>query len=146
MPTANIQVAYVNQPAPGKKTGSIKTTEGQFFNVYPKDLGLFQANQSYEIEFSSRDWNGKTYYDFVKMAANGAAPPQPRPGGGGGGASLTTPYRLTHPTDAERMFVCGALNAAIQGAQIDLTSPSSIGQAVVTLRAAWSATLGSDAG
>ena len=32
------QIAYVNPPKPGKKMGSIKTADGEFYNVWPDKL------------------------------------------------------------------------------------------------------------
>jgi hypothetical protein len=70
---AIINVKYVNQPKEGKKQGSIKTDDGRFFGVYPELLGSFSAG-TYEIEFKSRDFNGKTYHT-VTSAKPVAAPP-----------------------------------------------------------------------
>lgn len=57
-----ITVQYVNPPKEGKKQGSVKTSDGRFFGVYPELLSAFPSAGTYEIEFKSRDFNGKQYH------------------------------------------------------------------------------------
>lgn len=53
MPTATITVEYVNQPKPGKKMGSIKGSDGQYYGVWPNDLNQFRQGETVTIEYSA---------------------------------------------------------------------------------------------
>src|SRR5437016_10598295 len=68
MPKETVTIAYVNQPKEGKKMGSIKTTNGQYFNVYLDKLGLFGVGQTYEIEYGSREFQGKMYHNVKSVS------------------------------------------------------------------------------
>lgn len=124
MPTATITPAYVNQPAPGKKEGSIKLKDGSFYGVPPAMLSQLQPNNTYEVEFTEREWNGKIFRSIksAKLVSAGQ-------------------YGQTDNKTAERIFVCGALNAAIHGGHVQVT-PETLTQAVNDLRQVWASTFG----
>lgn len=138
MGTSTVTVAYVNPPKEGRKTGSIKTIDGAFYDVYPEKLGLFEHNGIYEIEYSEREYNGRTYRTVTSVAGKGMAPP--RQGGGG----RNNQYRPTAPQDAERMYVCALLASGIRAGVLDLSTVA-VASATNALRAAWAETFGADA-
>ena len=73
---ATIKVQYINQPRPGKKLGSVKTEDGRYFQVWPDKLSSFQPGGTYEVEYESSQFNGKTYDKVTSIAAvNGSATP-----------------------------------------------------------------------
>jgi hypothetical protein len=72
MTTERVTVQYINEPKPGRKTGSIKTTDGRYFDVWPNLLPQFQKGKSYEIETESREYNSKTYVTAKRIISNGA--------------------------------------------------------------------------
>lgn len=76
MPEAVIVAQYVNQPQAGKKQGSIKTPEGQYYGVPPAMLGMFKPNGTYKVFYESRDYQGKTYHT-VKTVSEVMPPPAP---------------------------------------------------------------------
>lgn len=78
MPEAVVVAQYVNQPQAGKKHGSIKTPEGQYYGVPPAMLGLFKPDGTYKIFYESREFQGKTYHT-VKTVSEVMAPPPPQP-------------------------------------------------------------------
>jgi len=129
----NVTIAFVNQPKVGKKNGSIKTKDGEMFGVPPEKLAMFQQGGQYQLEYSERQFNGQIYRTVV--AAHLLAPPQ---ASGGNKYSPVTDNDAT----AERIFVCGALNAHIQSGQAEM-SLSHIGNVVNMLRQVWSETFGS---
>ena len=133
MPTATITVKWVNQPKPGKKKGSIKTADDQIFGVWADKLGNFQQNGIYDIEYDTEDWNGQTYKTIKSAALKGQAS---RPMGRGPMAP-----RETSMKDAERMFVCSLINAAIQAGKVEFTG-ASLETAVNGLRRVWANTFG----
>lgn len=99
MQTETVTVAYVNDPKPGKRYGSIKTEEGHYYSVQPAQLALFKKGGTYQINYKFDDTG--QYRNFVSMA--GASP---------GNKSL--PNGNGH-TKAEEMFVMGVIGRAIQG-------------------------------
>ncbi len=133
---ARISVSFVNPPKAGKTNGSIKTRDDQMYGVKPDMLGLFQPKGTYDIEFSERQFNGQTYKTVTSVKKVEDAP-QATTGTGGGR------YGATDDKTAERIFVCGALNAAIQGGHIEMSS-AYIGNMVEMLRLVWSETFGAD--
>ena len=66
----NVEVAFVNQPKQPGWSGSIKTTDGQFFGVKEADLVRFQKGKRYDIEYVEKAKGDKIYRDFVAMAAS----------------------------------------------------------------------------
>ena len=145
-----VTVQYVNPAKPGKKTGSIKVTDGRYIDVWPDKLDQFEQNGTYSILTEQREFNGKTYYSLKGMAdsapapkTNGAAPTPARE------ATPLKPVPLapreTSARDAERMFVCSLLNAAIQANQIEVGGPE-LGSVVQALRQTWQQTFGKDNG
>lgn len=129
---ANIQVKFVNEPREGRKNGTIKTEDDELYGVPPQKLGMFQPGGRYQIEYSTRSWKGQDYKTVI--SANLLAPPSTNSGGGG-------KYGRTDDATAERIFVCGALNAAIQGGHVELSS-ATLGNVVNMLRQVWSETFG----
>ncbi len=59
--SAVIQVKFVDQPKTGKKQGTIKTVDGTMFGVFPEKLGLFQPGRRYEVQYTERPYQGRTY-------------------------------------------------------------------------------------
>lgn len=131
MKTANINVKYVNQPGEGKKRGTLKTADGELYGVMVGMLGQFTPNNTYDVTYSERPYNGQIYktIETAKQTSSG-------------GSSTGRTRDATSSVDAERMFVCSLLNAYIQAGKIDLRSDSVI-SATRFLRDAWRATFGS---
>jgi hypothetical protein len=134
MPVAEVTVKYINQPKPGKKMGSIKTTGDEYYNVWPDKLSLFQAGQNYTIEY---DQNEQGFKSFKKMV------------GGSGAQQVGTTAVVTgnmaaaraqapHKGDAkaEEMFVMGFLNRAYQGSG-GVPSETELVAGGTALRNAW---------
>ena len=59
-----VEVAFVNQPKNPGWSGSIKTSDGQYYSVKESDLGLFQKGQKYTIGYDEVTKGGKTYRNF----------------------------------------------------------------------------------
>ena len=141
MPTLTGQVEFVNPPAEGKKTGSIKLHDGRIIGVFPDKLSLFTQGRTYEIEYSEREWQGKTYMTAKSAKPlDGFPPNNSRPASGGPKESAFV-RPATPGTDAERMFVCSLTNAFIAAGHVDLKRES-VSATVQMLRAAWRETFG----
>jgi hypothetical protein len=136
MTTATINVAYVNQPKPGKKQGNVKTDTGEYYGVALGMLGMFSPGGRYEVSYSSREFNSKTYHTIETVNKVGEAP---RASGGGGAK-----HGPVDDATAERIFVQGILQAFIRAGKIETTTPNVVA-AVKSLRSAWSQTFGTPA-
>ncbi len=133
--TARITVSFVNPAKPGKTNGSIKTKDDQMYGVKPDMLSLFQPKGTYDIEFSERQFNGQTYKTVTSVKQVQDAPPATGNSGG--------KYGNQDMATAERIFVCGALNAMIHGGLVEV-SQVYISNVVNVLRASWAETFGSN--
>lgn len=132
MGQSSITVRYVNSPKAGKKNGSIKGIHDDIYGVPPHMLGNFQPGATYTIDYSVRSFNGQEY-KTVTTAVMASPPPQEGSGGG--------KYGNKDDATAERIFVCGALNAAISGGHAEL-SEAFLCNVVNMLRGVWAETLG----
>lgn len=101
MTTETITVQYVNPPEEGKRWGSVKATNRQYYGVAADDMAKFQKGATYEVEYETKEIRGKTY-----RTIKSARPAQQANGAGSyrGDAS---------PETAERIYVCGIVNAAV---------------------------------
>ncbi len=75
MPTVHQQevtIQYVNLVKPGKKFGSIKTSEGQIFACPPDLLNQFSVGEVCKIDYGTWDSGG---FHIVKKVQAVAAPP-----------------------------------------------------------------------
>lgn len=138
MPSLTMTVKYVNPPTQGKRRGTIKGADNQYLGVFGDKIHLFQAGQTYEIEYTeSTSTDGVTYRNVVTasqvMPAQASKPVADVPVRNNGGGNT---YRETCAKDAERMFVCGALNAALHSSQVQPTRQS-VGVFVNVLRGVW---------
>lgn len=105
MPTATINVAFVNPPKPGKKLGNIKTTDDQFYGVDPTQLGQFAPGGTYTIEYDTHVYQGREYKTFRRM--DGALPL----------SHPMAPVTTGRPaqTQAVEMATMGWIRAAVEG-------------------------------
>lgn len=123
MNTATVTVAYVNEPAEGKKQGNIKTDSGDYYGVAPAMLKLFSKGGKYEITYESRDYNNKTYHTVKSVKPLGGSTSS----SGGGDDSAKS----------ENIFVCGAVNALLSGMTPADVTPESIALLTNNLRMGW---------
>lgn len=129
MTIETVTVQYVNQPKAGKSYGSIKVADGRYISVHQDKLGLFRKDGTYVIE---TEQNGQ-YHNFKRIVSDqSASAPQ--------GATPNSSSGRNDDATAERIFVCGIVNAAV-GAGHDLS-----GQGLVDLvrrcRKVWAYTFG----
>lgn len=133
MPNAVITARYVNPPQEGRPVGSVRDTSGAYWSVSPALLGLFTQNGTYEVQYEDRtSKTGKTFravtsVKTVSATSNGARP---------------APPQQQHDDGlAERIYVCGLLNAWASSGQV----PPQVGpldEATKIARAVWAANYG----
>lgn len=115
MNTETVTVQYVNAPKPGKKMGSIKTADGRYIGCWPDKLVRFQQGGTYTIKT-------ETQGDFTKVVdvvGNDAPTQQQAP-------QQRSVGRPTDDATAERIYVCGVVNAAISSG-LEVTTGTLVG-------------------
>lgn len=135
MPNASITVAYVNPPKEGQRSGSVKTRDGAYYTVAPDKLSQFQKNGIYDIEYTEETGRDGRVWKTITTATKKGEAPATSGGARGGG------MRETSPTDAERMFVCSMVNAAVSSGKIEFSAVA-IAEAVNYMRQVWGGTFG----
>jgi len=133
MSIETVDVQYVNQPKEGKKMGSIKTTDGRYFGVYPDKLHQFTAGMPITIEFDSNNVNGRTFHNVRRVV---------QPNGGGATQASAAP-QAGGGNKSEEMFVMGFCNRFYDGAfgngmTVDQVSAADVAVLIRKLRLAWS--------
>lgn len=137
MTVAEVTVAYVNPPKGRARSGSIKDTDGGYYGIaWPAMQNDFKPGGTYKIEYEQ---NGQ-YRNVTRSKLVSAAPPVASAHSGGGG----------DPQLAERIFVCGAINATMSNPNVNINSPEWGKQGCINLvnhwRAVWAATFGGQGG
>lgn len=138
---ATITVKYVNPPK-GKGPASVKDDKGVYWKFWttgknPIDLETFREDQAYTVGYKTEQYNGKDQYTITDVLPSGHAPSAPRPAAANGGK-----YAPTDDKTAERIYVCGGLNAAITAGKVDVFMPDDVVSATESLRSAYQATFG----
>lgn len=121
-----IKVKFARPAKENKKQATIHTEDGAVFGVWPDKFGLLRPGQTYRVEFSERDYKGKTYRTITKCEP--AAVVEERSSDQG-----TIPQRSS-PNDAEFEFVTRILGAAIQSQVVDCQTENDLIKAARLLR------------
>lgn len=132
MPTAEITVQYRNEKQPGRKMGSIKSSEGDYYGCPDALLFQFQRGEVCTVEYSEtpkRDGNG-SWKTITKKIGVAKAPPLAAP-----------PRQRTNPVDNEHIFITALLKEFIGVGKIELAT-TEIVTAVNAIRDAYRHTLG----
>lgn len=77
--TKTITIQYLNDVKPGKKMASIKTPDGEYFSVQPAVLKVLKQGATYEIEYTSREYQGKMYHTLTNFQEKPATTAQNAP-------------------------------------------------------------------
>jgi hypothetical protein len=72
--TRTITVKYSDPPAQGKKQATVKDTEGNIYGYFPDSMQAPQVGQTYEVDFTSREYNGRTYHTLKDLRPAGGQP------------------------------------------------------------------------
>ena len=137
--TRTVKIKYVNQPKDGKARGSIKGTNDEFFGVHVSKLTMFEVGMTYDVSYTE-DGEWRTVVSAALIEPERKAEPEPEQRTA---AARSTPTpstetnRATHPIDAERMFVCSLLNAAITARVVNPLDAKVIGEATMNFKRLW---------
>ena len=138
---ASVNVRFLNPPK-GKGPASIKDADGNYYKFWTTGkkaipLDSFKEGMTYSVGYESEDYQGKEQRTIIAVSKAQEQAPQV------GNGKVAEMGRTTPPTDAERIFVCGILNAGIHSGTIQVTA-TDIASAVNCARDAWRATFGKD--
>lgn len=135
MTVAEVTVAYVNPPKGRARSATIKDTVGAYYGIDPGWQSQFSPGSTYKIEYET---NGQ-YRNVTrfKLVSAGAAP--------------TAGASRGHAQDdglAERIFVCGALNATLSNPNVQPheLAGSALVELVSKYRKVWAGTFGKPSG
>lgn len=107
MPTKEITVQFRNDVKPGKKWGSIKTSENEIFGCPPNLLYQFNVGEVCTIQYTI----GKGGFQGIDAKVAGKGPPLSPP-----------PRQRTNPIDTENMFITALLKSFIEAGKIELST------------------------
>ena len=109
MPTAEITCQYVNAAKPGKKMGSIKSSEGDYYYCQQHLLNLFSVGEVCKVEFTEKPKDGGgTWKTLVTKL--------------GGPMKGPAPMRAsTSPKDSEQIFVTALLKEMVEKTDSSVT-------------------------
>lgn len=139
MATAEITIQFLNPQKLGKKNASVKADDGQLYLVPPEMFHLFSQGSRYKIEYKTSTFNGVTFRFVEKVeAATGAAP------AGTAAPRSAGKYGATDDVTAERIFVCGGLNAMLNNSNATsfTASKEDLLERVEALRWVWNNSFG----
>lgn len=108
---AIITALYVNPPKAGKKNGTIKAEGDVLYLAKPPILAIFQQGGQYKIGYEEYEINGVHFKEIKAAQQVSAAAPA---------TSGNTGRYPAHQDDAlaERIFVCGAINATMSNPNV----------------------------
>ncbi len=140
MPTETITVAGIWPPKEGRRTGSLKTTTGDWFDVWPDKIPQFSKGGTYVIEYTTKESNGRVYKTVKAIVGAPGGSGQVQGGAAPRGGSYT---RQDDPAVAERIYCCGIVNAAAAAlASKGLLTAEALVQITNAARLAWRRTFG----
>lgn len=102
MPEIEITAQYVNPAKPGKRMGSVKSSEGDYYGCDPIMLKRFTPGEVCTIEYSTRPKDGGgEWRTIVRKISTSAAAPSPQ-------------FRnATAPKDSIQIFVTAILKGMV---------------------------------
>ena len=105
MPEIEITAQYVNPAKPGKRMGSVKSSEGDYYGCDPIMLKRFTPGEVCTIEYSTRPKDGGgEWRTIVRKISTSAAAPAPN-------------FRSqTSPKDSQQIFVTALLKEMVSTA------------------------------
>ena len=130
MAEAEITVQFINAAKPGKKMGSIKSSEGHYYGCPPNMLGQFSKGEVCTIEYDTAPKDGGGEWRTIKRKiSTSAAAPAPN-------------FRSqTSPKDSQQIFVTALLKEMVSATD---TQASVIAKGNF-LKAAYQALFGTEA-
>lgn len=136
-----IQISKIYPPKQAGWSASIKASDGNYYGVKEAIANTLSEGQTIQADIVVKDRNGKTYRDITKIYGNdGPAQPQANRTA----SPSTSRYGASDDATAERIFVCGIVNAVAPKIYDKMGSITSdqLAALVMVARTAWEETLG----
>jgi len=145
MPVATVTVQELRPPAADKKRGRIVDVSGTLYQSSPELQATMKVGQNYNVTYKDDEYNGVAFRvaESAVLVASQAVPYVPAKTAQANPAPRSS-YGATDMATAERIFVCGALNAILSNQNVvpgDLTAAKMIAT-VHIIRTAWLNTFG----
>lgn len=132
LPTTEITVAYINPPKEGKKMGSVKTADGQFYNVFENMLAQFSKGMKCRVEYEARPKDGGGEWRTIKKIVGNGSAPTPGP---------KNDYRArSNPAEAKQIAVLAIVKEWVP--QIAVADTAALIDAIRSAMMAYDQTLG----
>lgn len=148
MPTLTMTIDRIEQPKEGKPSGKIIGTNGESIGAFQNKLGRFVPGRTYEIDYSTKEWNGRIYKNLEGATETEAPAPSTVtqfPGVAAAPGAGNNYRQPTAPSDSKQMFVCANLTAMIRAGKVENTKEALWGTTQM-LSAVWDHTFGNSAG
>lgn len=126
-----ITCQYVNAPKPGKKLGSIKTSEGEFYGVEPSLLGIFSKGEVCIVEYTESPKTGGGVWKNIKRKVSSTPTALQR-------EPVQYPRARSNPADSEQIFTTALLKEVYNK---DMTALELV-EEINKLRKVWKNTFG----
>jgi hypothetical protein len=131
-----ITVAHIEQPAPGRKQGTLIDTQGNKWKVWPDKLANYAPGNTYDITYKVNNFKGFESKVIENSVLKAAGPllegPQVK------APSTWLPPAPTNYTKDEMIFVCGIVNHAV-GAGLTVSKANILG-VTNAMREVWAET------
>ena len=132
MPVAEITCQFVNPPKPGKRNGSIKSAEGDYYWGSQATIAEFRQGEVVKIEYTTKPKDGGGEWRTIVKKIGGAPPVSP---------NIPQVRARSNPSDSEQIFTTALLKEFIAAGKIELSTAEIIA-AVNALRSAYRNTFG----
>lgn len=134
-----IQIAKIYPPKQAGWSASIKDNLGQYFGVKAEIANTLSEGQTIQADIRTKEKDGKTFRDIIKIHDGSASQ-----GKATAAATSNGRYGAHDDATAERIFVCGVVNAVAPKIYEKLGTIDSekLAALVQVARVTWTATLG----
>lgn len=129
MPTAVIEVKFVNQPKLNPDFGSVRAADGNYYGVHKLKLPSFREGGVYEVFYEETEGKGKhAGKTFKTIQTFKAHESQTAPAAG---KVLAQAERARTPeSESKQIWTCALLVAAIKAGQVNILEGSQLYEAV----------------
>lgn len=131
MPTLTITVAKIEPPLPGKQKAKIIGVAGERIYAFPDKAAKFTPGHAYEVDYSTSEWNGKTFNNLESFHEIEGAKAT---------AAIAT-AAATAGTKDEQIFCVALLKSLIESGEVK-NDKKQLFETTVMLRKLWHHTFG----
>ena len=145
---AVIAVADITPPRGRGKSYTIHTADGNEFTLWPDKIGLIRTGEQYEVEYSEKEVDGRTYYNITgtprHLGPYRVAPAKPQPTTNGKNMENNY-YKPRDPAEQKQIWVCALLAREIEIMGRPLMNADQLAERAQAHARVWVHLFGSDA-